>query len=130
MIQLWQEIELSEQLGIALIAVGGYGRREMFPLSDLDFLILVEQTPSPEIEEKITQFIQFLWDCGFEVGNSVRTLEQCESEGKQDITIATNLLEARFLAGNRPHFDALNELVKRADFWSKEDFLMPKCKSK
>ena len=126
LIQLWQEIGLSEQQGISLIAVGGYGRREMFPLSDLDFLILVEQIPSPEIEEKITQFIQFLWDCGFEVGNSVRTLEQCESEGKQDITIATNLLEARFLAGNRPHFDALNELVKRADFWSKEDFFNAK----
>ena len=126
LIQLWQEMGLSEQQGIALIAVGGYGRREMFPLSDLDFLILVEQTPSPEIEEKITQFIQFLWDCGFEVGNSVRTLEQCESEGKQDITIATNLLEARFLAGNRPHFDALNELVKNADFWSKEDFFNAK----
>lgn len=126
LIQLWQEIGLSEQQGISLIAVGGYGRREMFPLSDLDFLILVEQTPSPKIEEKITQFIQFLWDCGFEVGNSVRTLEQCESEGKQDITIATNLLEARFLTGNRPHFDALNELVKRADFWSKEDFFNAK----
>ena len=126
LIQLWQEMGLSEQQGISLIAVGGYGRREMFPLSDLDFLILVEQTPSPEIEEKITQFIQFLWDCGFEVGNSVRTLQQCESEGKQDITIATNLLEARFLTGNRPHFDALNELVKRADFWSKEDFFNAK----
>ncbi len=126
LIQLWHEMGLSEQQGISLISVGGYGRREMFPLSDLDFLILVEQTPSPEIEEKITQFIQFLWDCGFEVGNSVRTLEQCESEGKQDITIATNLLEARFLTGNRPHFDVLNELVKRADFWSKEDFFNAK----
>ncbi|HHF6203523.1 TPA: bifunctional uridylyltransferase/uridylyl-removing protein GlnD [Haemophilus influenzae] len=126
LIQLWLEMELSEQQGISLIAVGGYGRREMFPLSDLDFLILVEQTPSPEIEEKITQFIQFLWDCGFEVGNSVRTLAQCESEGKQDITIVTNLLEARFLTGNRPHFDALNELLKRADFWSKEDFFNAK----
>ena len=126
LIQLWQEMGLSEQQGIALIAVGGYGRCEMFPLSDLDFLILVEQTPIPEIEEKITQFIQFLWDCGFEVGHSVRTLEQCELEGKQDITIATNLLEARFLTGNRPHFDALNELVKNSDFWSKEDFFNAK----
>ena len=126
LIQLWQEMGLSEQQGISLIAVGGYGRREMFPLSDLDFLILVEQIPSPEIEEKITQFIQFLWDCGFEVGNSVRTLEQCESEGKQDITIATNLLEARFLVGNRPHFDVLNELVKNSDFWSKKDFFNAK----
>ena len=126
LIQLWQKMGLSEQQGISLIAVGGYGRREMFPLSDLDFLILVKQIPSQDIEEKITQFIQFLWDCGFEVGNSVRTLEQCESEGKQDITIATNLLEARFLAGNRPHFDALNELVKNAGFWSKEDFFNAK----
>ena len=126
LIQLWQKMGLSEQQEISLIAVGGYGRREMFPLSDLDFLILVEQIPSPEIEEKITQFIQFLWDCGFEVGNSVRTLEQCESEGKQDITIATNLLEARFLTGNRPHFDVLNELVKNAGFWSKEDFFYAK----
>lgn len=126
LIQLWQEMGLSELQGIALIAVGGYGRREMFPLSDLDFLILVKQIPSPEIEEKLTQFIQFLWDCGFEVGHSVRTLEQCESEGKQDITIATNLLEARFLTGNRPHFDALNELVKNANFWSKEDFFNAK----
>ena len=126
LIQLWQKMGLSEQQGISLIAVGGYGRREMFPLSDLDFLILVKQIPSQDIEEKITQFIQFLWDCGFEVGHSVRTLEQCESEGKQDITIATNLLEARFLAGNRPHFDALNELVKNAGFWSKEDFFNAK----
>ena len=47
------------------------------------FLILVEQIPNLEIEEKITQFIQFLWDCGFEVGNSVRILEQCESEGNK-----------------------------------------------
>ena len=126
LIQLWQEMGLSELQGIALIAVGGYGRHEMFPLSDLDFLILVKQIPSQDIEEKITQFIQFLWDCGFEVGNSVRTLEQCESEGKQDITIATNLLEARFLTGNRPHFDVLNELVKNAGFWSKEDFFYAK----
>ena len=126
LIQLWQKMGLSEQQRISLIAVGGYGRREMFPLSDLDFLILVEQTAIPEIEEKITQFIRFLWDCGFEVGNSVRTLEQCESEGKQDITIATNLLEARFLTGNRPYFDALNELVKNAGFWSKEDFFNAK----
>ena len=126
LIQLWQKMGLSEQQRISLIAVGGYGRREMFPLSDLDFLILVEQTAIPEIEEKITQFIRFLWDCGFEVGNSVRTLEQCESEGKQDITIATNLLEARFLTGNRSLFDALNELVKNAGFWSKEDFFNAK----
>ena len=126
LIQLWQNMGLSEIPTLSLLAVGGYGRGEMFPLSDLDFLILEEQTLTKEIEEKITQFVQFLWDCGFDVGHSVRTLAQCEIEGKQDITIATNLLEARFLAGNQSNFDALCELVKRSDFWSKEDFFNAK----
>ena len=72
LIQLWQEIGLSKQQGISLIAVGGYGRREMFPLSDLDFLILVEQTPSPEIEEKLLNLSSFYgiavlrWEIVFE----------------------------------------------------------------
>lgn len=124
--QLWAESGLAARPDLALIAVGGYGRKEMFPLSDLDFLILTAQPPATETEEKIAQFVQFLWDSGFEVGHSVRTLAQCETEGKQDITIATNLLEARFLAGNRPHFDALCERVKLPDFWSKEDFFNAK----
>ena len=72
LIQLWQEMGLSELQGIALIAVGGYGRHEMFPLSDLDFLILVKQIPSQDIEEKITQFTNFYgivalrWEIVFE----------------------------------------------------------------
>ncbi|OOF59069.1 [protein-PII] uridylyltransferase [Rodentibacter myodis] len=124
--RLWQQMALSDETELSLIAVGGYGRKEMFPLSDLDFLILTVQTPTVEVEEKIAQFVRFLWDSGFEVGHSVRTLAQCEREGKQDITIATNLLEARFLAGNRPHFESLCEWVQRADFWSKEDFFNAK----
>lgn len=124
--KLWLEMGFDDYPELSLIAVGGYGRREMFPLSDLDFLILASQTPTAEMEEKIAQFVQFLWDCGFEVGHSVRTIEQCKIEGKQDITIATNLLEARFLAGNRPHFEMLCECVKKADFWSKKDFFNAK----
>lgn len=126
LIQLWAETGLSGNPSLSLIAVGGYGRREMFPLSDVDFLILTEHTLSQETEEKIAQFVQFLWDCGLEVGHSVRTLAQCESEGKQDITIATNLLEARFLAGNQPHFEQLMARVKQPDFWSKADFFNAK----
>lgn len=124
--QLWREMGLEEQTSLTLIAVGGYGRKEMFPLSDLDFLILTETPPTTEVENRIGRFVQFLWDCGFEVGHSVRTLAQCESEGKQDITIATNLLESRFLAGNQPHFIRLWEKVKQPDFWSKEDFFNAK----
>lgn len=126
LIRLWREMGLAEHIELSLIAVGGYGRKEMFPLSDLDFLILTEKTPSAMVEEKIAQFVQFLWDCGFDVGHSVRTLEQCQNEGKKDITIATNLLEARYLIGNRPHFEALSQSVNGADFWSEADFFNAK----
>ncbi|VEH67725.1 [protein-PII] uridylyltransferase [Rodentibacter pneumotropicus] len=128
--RLWIQMGLDKQSQLSLIAVGGYGRREMFPLSDLDFLVLTAQILIAEVQERIVQFVQFLWDCGFEVGHAVRTLAMCESEGREDITIATNLLEARFLAGNRPHFDALRELVKADNFGQKKPFLMQKCKSK
>ena len=77
---LWRQFQLQSE-PLALIAVGGYGREEMFPLSDLDILILSE-TALDDVqlgnkqEEKITQLIQFLWDCRFEVGHSVRSVEQ------------------------------------------------------
>ena len=128
--RLWREMDLSAQSTLTLIAVGGYGRREMFPLSDLDFLILTETPLMPETEEKIGRFVQFLWDCGFEVGHSVRTLAQCKAEGKRDITIATNLLEARFLSGNQACFKALQESVNGTDFWSKEEFFNAKVQER
>ena len=84
----------------------------------------------PETEEKIGRFVQFLWDCGFEVGHSVRTLAQCKAEGKRDITIATNLLEARFLSGNQACFKALQESVNGVDFWSKEEFFNAKVQER
>ena len=113
--QLWQQFEL-DKAHLTLIAVGGYGRREMFPLSDLDVLVLSKEEKEPETEEKITQFVQFLWDCGFDVGHSVRSLEECEKEGKQDITIATNLLESRYLSGDVSFFNALEEILEKARF--------------
>ncbi len=123
--QLWWQFGL-ECSTLTLIATGGYGRREMFPLSDLDFLILSEGTRDEQTEEKIAQFVQFLWDCGFDVGHSVRSLVECEREGKQDITIATNLLESRYLSGNSALFTALQALLKSADFWSMADFFNAK----
>ena len=98
LIDLWKHFRLEQHNELVLIAVGGYGRKEMFPLSDLDFLILSEQPASVESEQKIAEFVQFLWDCGFDVGHSVRSMAQCEDEGRKDITIATNLLESRYYA--------------------------------
>ena len=119
-----------EELPLSLIAVGGYGREEMFPLSDLDILILTEQPIPADLQDNIAQFVQFLWDCNFNVGHSIRTLAECETEGKADITIATNLLEARYLCGHHALFEQLVQLVRQEDFWSKIDFCQAKIQEK
>lgn len=127
--RLWRRFGLA-QTDLSLIAVGGYGRKEMFPLSDLDFMILSEQKNSPEIEQRIADFIRFLWDCGFDVGASVRTLAECDSEGRADITVATNLLESRFLIGNEKIFRKLTALLNQPDFWNRETFFNAKVQEK
>ncbi|MDG6894057.1 bifunctional uridylyltransferase/uridylyl-removing protein GlnD [Volucribacter amazonae] len=128
---LWQYFALNQQPDLALIAVGGYGRQEIFPLSDLDFLILSQSAICPETEQKIAQFIQFLWDCHFDIGHSVRSLTQCIEEGKKDISIATNLLESRYLCGNQQIFAQLESAVHyQADFWPAADFFQAKLQEK
>ncbi|MFZ7187403.1 bifunctional uridylyltransferase/uridylyl-removing protein GlnD [Avibacterium avium] len=127
---LWTHFRLDQQQDLSLIAVGGYGRGEMFPLSDLDFLILTKSQPSEEIQQQIREFVQFLWDCGFEVGHSVRTLAECEQAGREDISIATNLLESRYLCGNEKLFEKLTALLMQPDFWRLADFYQAKIAEK
>ncbi len=87
--------------GAALAAVGGYGRGELYPYSDVDILILLPATPSARDETAISDLLTALWDLGLEPGHSVRTVDQCLEEAAADITVETALLEARFLAGSR-----------------------------
>jgi [protein-PII] uridylyltransferase len=88
----------------ALVAVGGYGRGVLFPCSDVDLLILVDSPATAEHNPQIESLIGMLWDIGLEVGHSVRSPEQCAELARQDITIQTNLLEARWLCGDRALF--------------------------
>jgi [protein-PII] uridylyltransferase len=99
--------------GFALVAVGGYGRGELFPHSDVDILILLPAPLDGEHRESVERFIGNVWDVGLEIGHSVRTIAECAEEAAKDITIQTTLLEARHLAGSRASFDALNEAVNR-----------------
>ena len=126
LLTLWRKFQFDQQPNLSLIAVGGYGREEMFPLSDLDFLILSAEPLTTELEQQVAEFVQFLWDCHFEVGHSIRTLAQCIEEGKNDISIATNLLESRFLAGNQELFAQLTKQIYQDDFWSIKDFFVAK----
>jgi [protein-PII] uridylyltransferase len=91
--------------GFALIAVGGFGRGELFPHSDVDVLLLMPDGVSPDADEalkrKLEGFIGSCWDSGLEIGSSVRTLADCVAEAAKDVTVQTSLLESRLVAGNR-----------------------------
>jgi [protein-PII] uridylyltransferase len=101
---LW--LEVGPPRGAALVAVGGYGRGELFPHSDIDVLILLPRSlESGTGTAAIERFIGMLWDTGLEVAHSVRTIEECETEMAHDITIRTSLLEQRLLAGSRSLYD-------------------------
>ncbi|MBE2897911.1 bifunctional uridylyltransferase/uridylyl-removing protein GlnD [Pasteurellaceae bacterium 20609_3] len=113
---LWRQYGLDDRT-LCLLAVGGYGRQEMFPHSDLDVLLLSQTALSPKLTERWQQLIQFLWDCGLNVGQAVRTLAQCEHDGQADLSIATTFLEARLLCGNETLSTALTALSQREDFW-------------
>ncbi len=108
--RIWQQLGMPDEM--ALIAVGGYGRGELYPKSDIDLLILLDADPDAALQQKLHELIGVLWDIGLEVGHSIRTVPQCVSESV-DITVQTNLLEARLLAGNAKLFQALHEAMCR-----------------
>ncbi|MDD2713703.1 MAG: [protein-PII] uridylyltransferase [Simplicispira sp.] len=103
---LRQHTGLPEQ--VALVAVGGYGRQQLFPYSDVDVLLLrphCEHTDTDGVRcEHIENFIRNCWDVGLEIGSSVRTVAECIAEAAQDVTVQTSLLEARLVCGNAALF--------------------------
>ena len=102
LVQLWRNAGFEN--GEALIAVGGYGRGELFPSSDVDVLVLLPNDviaeESPDLKAKLEAFIGSCWDSGLEIGSSVRNLKDCIDESEKDITVKTSLLESRLLAGS------------------------------
>ncbi|MFM2407803.1 MAG: hypothetical protein RL358_545 [Pseudomonadota bacterium] len=107
--RVWDALALPEN--IALVAVGGYGRAELAPKSDIDLLILLDATADESLQGKLTELVTQLWDMGLEVGHSIRTIDECVSES-HDITVQTNLLEARLICGDAKLFDALQVATK------------------
>jgi [protein-PII] uridylyltransferase len=125
--QLWRMAQVPDTA--TLVAVGGYGRGELFPHSDIDVLILLSpgcelteadadataQTPETQVLRRaIEGFITLCWDTGLEIGSSVRSVGQCVAEAQRDVTIQTALLESRFLCGSRRVFNHFAEVITGA----------------
>ncbi len=97
----------------AVVAVGGYGRGELAPFSDIDLLFLLPPKHLPRVEESIELMLYVLWDLGLKLGHAVRSVDECIKSARQDRTISTNLLEARFLWGEKPLFEELQRRYLR-----------------
>jgi [protein-PII] uridylyltransferase len=123
---IWSLLELSQSKGLALIAVGGYGRGQLQPYSDVDLLLLSERSVSKQTQETIGQFITLLWDIKLDVGQSVRTVKETINLAKSDITIATNLVESRLLIGSNSTFQTLQKKISSKGYWSGKDFFTAK----
>ena len=111
---LWQLADMPPDA--ALVAAGGYGRGELFPYSDIDVVLLLDDSAenckvedNPILKEKIEQFISSCWDTGLEIGSSVRTVAECANEATKDVTVQTSLLEARLITGHRKNFERLKK---------------------
>lgn len=111
---------------LSLVAVGGYGRAELHPYSDIDLLILMQHEPNAPLQQAIGDFLTFLWDIGLEVGHSVRTLAECLHEAAQDLTIITNLMESRTISGSQALHKTLMEGVGPQHMWPSERFFLSK----
>lgn len=122
----WDRIIGPDLGGMALVAVGGYGRGELHPGSDIDVMLLLDEQGLDGRDSAIETFITFLWDIGLEVGHSVRTVADCIAESTNDITVTTNIMEARLLRGPRALFDAMREATGPHQVWPSREFFEAK----
>jgi [protein-PII] uridylyltransferase len=113
---------------LALIAVGGYGRGELHPCSDIDIMVLLPKSDSADWQPDIEKFLTFLWDIGLEVGHSVRSIDECQRESLADISVATTLFEARLLAGPDALFAGMRRALGPDRLWSSQAFFEAKVK--
>ena len=123
---IWVTSNLSEKENICLFAVGGYGRQELHPYSDIDLLILYKGKLNKNIRTAIESFISQLWDLELDLGHSVRSSYEEEKIVSSDLEAFTNLLESRFLLGDQRLESVTKEIIEKKSIWKKEKFLLNK----
>jgi [protein-PII] uridylyltransferase len=123
---VWRRFFPTLDKNLALVAVGGYGRGELHPGSDIDIMVLLHNDDISQYRENLEGFLIFLWDMGLEVGHSVRSLDECVRQASADITVATSLMEARLLVGHHDLFIAMRELTGPDQIWPTRRFFEAK----
>ena len=112
----------------ALVAVGGYGRGELHPASDIDILLLVPQAPGVTGSAAVERLVTFLWDIGLEVGHSVRTVAECAEESVGNVSVMTTLIEARLLAGSAELLATMPAALAPERIWPVKQFFEAKVR--
>ena len=125
---LWQELA-PDCVGVAaLVAVGGYGRAELHPGSDVDIMVLLPKKLSPGRKSQLGDFVTALWDVGLEIGHSVRTVKQCQKEAKADLTVATSMIESRLIDGPDDLYADMQAVIAPDKIWPPTEFFAEKRK--
>ena len=123
----WNKFFPADTQNIALLAVGGYGRGELHPKSDIDILLLSsDEEAFSEHSSAMQDFITFMWDIKLDVGHGVRTLDDCKREAEKDLTIATNLMETRTLAGPDDLRNNMATTTCAHNIWPSDEFFQAK----
>ena len=128
----WQRFEWHENLSswrkhrVSLVAVGGYGRGELHPHSDIDMLILLERDNYEQHASNIQSFLTLLWDIGLEVGHSVRSIKECRNQAAKDVTVVTALMEARSLVGDKQLTELMLQQISEKKIWPSKKFYSDK----
>ena len=118
----WDRYDWSKPDEISLLAVGGYGRGELHPHSDIDLLIVTRDDDISAFKQNISAFFTFLWDINLEIGQSVRSLAQCRQEALKDITVTTSLMESRTIVGPEELRDEMIAQTQNNDVWPAKSF--------
>ena len=122
----WQHFLGGHARQLSLIAVGGYGRRELFPYSDIDIVVLLDSEDTSLYQDALAHFFTFLWDIGLKPGQSVRTIKQCVEVAASDQTIITSLMENRLITGNTALHKTLNQQIAPDKIWPSDQFFAAK----
>lgn len=126
LIECWQHFLKPYADRFALCAVGGYGRRELFPFSDIDLVVLLDTEELTDFQESLASFFTFLWDIGLKPGQSVRTVQQCVEAAIEDQTVITSLIENRLITGNAKLHRELNQAIAPDKIWQSDQFFAAK----